>query len=91
MPFRGGGALYRTASKLAHACHGANVHYEADPARGVGVFTALRDIQQGCAARAPARRRRTSLAHGSVRRPSPKMRSTLVEVRREQSPDEIHF
>lgn len=47
MPFRGGGALYRVASKLAHACHGANVHYEADAARGLGVFTALRPIREG--------------------------------------------
>ena len=47
MPYRGGGALYRVASKLAHACHGANTHYEADAARGLGVFTALRPIREG--------------------------------------------
>ena len=47
MPFEGGGALYRVASKLAHRCHGANVHMQPDGRRGVGVFTALRDIETG--------------------------------------------
>ncbi len=47
MPFAGGGALYRIASKLAHRCHGANVDMQADAERGLGVFRALRDIAPG--------------------------------------------
>jgi len=47
MPFAGGGALYKVASKLAHRCHGANVDMVADAERGLGVFRALRDIEPG--------------------------------------------
>ena len=47
MPFEGGGALYRVASKLAHACHGANVGLQTDGMRGLGIFTAMRHIPMG--------------------------------------------
>ena len=39
--------MYRVASKLAHACHGANVGMRPDGMRGIGIFTALRHISKG--------------------------------------------